>query len=424
MARRDDSTGPDLESDAAWIAAAFVLVASLGGAVVLAEWPLWGVGPDPAGEPHLVEPTEGGTQLWPYTARAREYESRTLGINVVFYGDPDRTRAALVGRPGLDATDGPEDAEADSETVSHERLDVDSDAASVADLVSWTNATGSTRYTYAEGSGADSGAGVWLVPSYELHDGTYLGQRSHIRAYEDPAGEWTAVQVHAEHWDWFRLRHTVTGISEPQQDIEREFLERPGTEDVVRVPFGNGTADGDGWASGIYLLGRVGLPPVVGLSLLGRSRRASRAGEFLRRRRREAALGGGLFAVYTAVRWLGIAGELLFPGISPKAVAAPLYVVLAVGLPALAYSLGRESDAAWAFAAAVLGLGAAVVVDYAAMGTSVLPLRVVLHRGSVLLAVGLIAVGGADAGDTGVPPLLVGATAWIAALAAPAIGLL
>ena len=423
MERSEDSIAPGPDGDGAWIAAALVLVASLGGAVVLAEWPLWGVGPDPAGEPHLVEPTEEGTQLWPYTARAREYESRTLGINVVFYGDPGRTRAALVGRPGLDAADGPEDAEADGQTVSHERLDVDPDAASVAEFVSWTNATGATRYTYVE----VDGAGVWLEPSYELHDGSYLGQRSHVRAYEDPAGGWTAVQVHAEHWDWFRLRHTVTGISEPQRDLEREFLGRPGTERVVRVPLGNGTADGDGWASGIYLLGWVGLPLLgwVGLPLLGRPRRASRGGRSRRHRRREAALAVGLFAVYTAVRWLGIAGELLFPGVSPKVVAAPLYVALAVGLPAMAYSLGRGSDATWAFAAAAFGLGAAIVVDYAAMGTSVLPIRVVLHRGSVLLAVGLVAVGGAHADDGGpTPPLLVGATGWAAALAAPALGLL
>lgn len=417
MGRSDDAPA----GDAAWIAAALVLVASLGGAVVLAEWPLWGVQPDPTGEPHLVEPAEGGTELWPYTARARQYESRTLGINVVLYGDPDRASAALTGRSRRAAADGHGDAEADSGTVSHERIDVDPDAASIAELVSWTNATGSTRYTYVE----FDGAGVWMEASYGLHDGTYLGQRTHIRAYEDPAGEWTAVQIHAEHWDWFRLRHTVTGISEPQRDLEGEFLDRSDAERVVRTPFGNDTADGDGWASGIHLVGGAGSLLVVGL--LGRSRRASRtAGRFLRRRYREVTLGAGLFAVYTAVRWLGIAGEFLFSDVSPKVVAAPLYVVLVVGLPALAYSLGRGSDAAWAFAFAALGLGGAVVVDYAAMGTSVVPLRVVLHRGSVVLAVGLLAVGGADATDAEgrPPPLLVGAAAWVAVIGAPVFGLL
>lgn len=417
MSRSDDAPA----GDAAWIAAALVLVASLGGAVVLAEWPLWGVQPDPAGEPHLVEPAEGGTELWPYTARARQYESRTLGINVVLYGDPDRASAALMGRSRPAAADGHGDAEADSGTISHERIDVDPDAASIADLVSWTNATGATRYTYVE----VDGAGAWMEASYELHDGTYLGQRTHIRAYEDPAGEWTAVQIHAEHWDWFRLRHTVTGISEPQRDLEGEFLDRPDAERVVRMPFGNDTADGDGWASGIHLVGGAGSLLVVGL--LGRASRASRtAGRFLRRRGREVTLGAGLFAVYTAVRWLGIAGGFLFPGVSPKVVAAPLYVVLVVGLPALAYSLGRGSDAAWAFAFAALGLGGAVVVDYAAMGTSVVPLRVVLHRGSVVLAVGLLAVGGADTTNAGgrPPPLLVGAAAWVAVIAAPVFGLL
>ncbi|WP_181692885.1 hypothetical protein [Natronomonas sp. LN261] len=420
MTRSDGASG--FEGDAAWIAVALVLVASLGGAVVLAEWPLRGVQPESPEAPHLVEPSEGGTKLWPYTARAREYRSRTLGINVVLYGDPDRGRAALTGRSGLDAADGPGDAEADSGTISHERIDVDPDAASVTDLVSWTNATGATRYTYVE----VDGAGVWMEASYELHDGTYLGHRTHIRAYEDPAGGWTAVQIHAEHWDWFRLRHTVTGISEPQRDLEGEFVARSDTGRVVRVPFGNDTADGDGWASGIHLVGGVGSLLVVGL--LGRSRRASRtAGRCLRHRCREVTLGAGLFAAYTAVRWLGIAGESLFPAVSPKIVAAPLYVVLVVGLPALAYSLGRGSDAIWAFAFAALGLGGAIVVDYAAMGTSVVPLRVVLHRGSVVLAVGLLAVGGADATDTEgwpPPPLLVGAAAWAVVIAAPVFGLL
>lgn len=55
----------ELDGDAAWLAAAIVLVASLGGAVVLAEWPLWGVTPDEPEDPNLVEPTDGGTKLWP-----------------------------------------------------------------------------------------------------------------------------------------------------------------------------------------------------------------------------------------------------------------------------------------------------------------------------------------------------------------------
>ncbi|MFO7927670.1 MAG: hypothetical protein ACQET5_04300 [Halobacteriota archaeon] len=417
-------TGPEFEvelgEDAAWVAAAIILVASLGGAVVLAEWPLWGVQPDAPGEPQLVEPVDSGTQLWPYTSRARSFEGRTLGINMVFYGDTAEIHTALTERSALEWEDKPvEEGEADSETVSADRIEVDPEAEEIGDVISWSPAEGSRRYAYVE----VDGEGEWMDRSYELHSGTYLGQRMHIRAYEDPAGEWTAVQIHEEHWDWFRLRHTVTGVSDSQRELEDEFMGEPYVETVVRMPFENETADSDGWVTGIYLAG-VGLPFVL-VGLVGRSRSVARESRrFLRRRRREIALGAVLFGVYTAVRWLGIAGELVFSGISPKFVAAPLYVALVVGVPAIAYVLGRGSDGVWAFTFAGLGLGTAIVGDYAAMGTSVLPLRVVLHRLAVLLAIGLIAVGGAKAVEQDeIPaPLIVGAVGWTVSILAPLFG--
>ena len=57
------------------------------------------------------------------------------------------------------------------------------------------------------------GDGEWLQQRYQLHGGTYLGTRHHIRAFapsERP--QWTALQAHSEHWDWFRLRHIVTDV--------------------------------------------------------------------------------------------------------------------------------------------------------------------------------------------------------------------
>ena len=416
--------GPDGEieigEDAAWVAAALVIVAALGGAVVLAEWPLWGVDPDDPDEPHLVTPGEGGTELWPYTASARSYESRTLGINVVVYGGSDEVRTALTERSELEWEDEQlHEGDADSETVSTDRIRFDPDAEAFEDIISWGDAEGSTRYTYLE----VDGDGQWIDESYQLHAGTYLGERRHIRAYDDPAGEWTAVQMHEEHWDWFRLRHTVTGISESQRELESEFMGAPYTERVVRMPFGNETADGDGWATGIYLVG--GLLPFVLVGVVGRGRETTReAKRFLRRRRREFGLGAALFATYTAVRWLGVAGETLFSGVSPKLVAAPLYVALVAGVPAIAYRFGRGSDPVWAFTLAAGGLGGAIVVDYAVMGTSVVPLRVILHRLAVLLAVGLIAIGGANAidADHRPTPLVVGVTAWAVAIVAPVFG--
>ena len=411
----------DLGDDAAWVAAAaIVLAASLGGAIVLAEWPLLGVSPEEPSEPNLVEPVEGGTELWPYTARAHDFESRTLGINIIFYGDPGDVRTALTERSELEWEEEQiHEGDADSETVSTERIEIDPEADDLGDVISWSEAEGSTRYTYFE----LGGEGMWVDESYELHAGTYLGERKHIRAYDDPAGEWTAVQIHDEHWDWFRLRHTVTGISDSQRELESEFMGAPYTETVVRMPFGNETADSDGWVTGITLAGMV--LPLVFVGITARSRNVTReVTTFLNEQRREIALGISLFAVYTAVRWLGIAGELVFSDISPKVVAAPLYVGLVLGVPATAYLLGKESDEAWAFAFAALGLGSAIVVDFAAMGTTVVPLRVILHRGAVVLPIGLVAVGGALSVSQSERPmaLVIGVVGWIVALIAPLLG--
>ena len=411
----------DLGEDAAWVtAAAIILAASLGGAVVLAEWPLWGVSPEEPSEPNLVEPMDGGTELWPYTARAHDYESRTLGINVVFYGDPADVRTALIERSELEWEDEQvHEGDADSETISTERIEINPEADDLGDVISWGDAEGSTRYTYFE----VDGEGVWADESYQLHAGTYLGERMHIRTYDDPAEEWTAVQIHEEHWDWFRLRHTVTGISDSQRELEREFMGKPYTETVVRMPFENETADSDGWVTGITLAG-IALPFVL-FGVTARPRELSRETvTFLQEQRREIALGGGLFAIYTAVRWLGIAGELVFSEISPKVVAAPLYIGLVVGIPATAYLLGRGSGKMWAFTFAVLGLGSAVVIDFAAMGAAVLPLRVILHRGAIVLAISLVAVGGAiSVSQSERPtPLVVGLAGWVFAIVAPLLG--
>lgn len=405
--------------DAAWVAAALVLVAALGGAVVLAEWPLWGVQVEAPEEPHLVEPVEGGTQLWPYTARAHSYESRTLGVNIIIYGDPDDVHTALTERSELGWEDGQiHEGDADSDTVSDERVEIDAEAEDFGEVISWRDAEGSERYTYFE----SGGGGKWAGESYQLHAGTYLGERRHIRAYDEPAEEWTAIQIHEEHWDWFRLRHTVTGMSDSQRELESEFMREPSVETVVRMPFENGTADSDGWVTGIHLAGAV--LPFFLFGIASRTRDfAHEAKRFLGRRQREISLGVGLFALYTAVRWLGIVGEIAFSSVSPKLVAAPLYVALVLGTPAIAYVFAKGSDEGWAFTFAALGLGGAILIDYAAMGVSVLPIRVILHRGAVLLSVGLIAIGGATIEDETRPrPLLIGAVGWVLAIVAPVFG--
>lgn len=412
-------SAPELDGDTAWIAAAVVFIACFGGAIVLAEWPLTGVPPEAPEEPQFVAPDDGGTRLWPYTARTQDHEGRTLGINMVFYGDPGEVRTALTRRSELEWTDEQvNEGEADAETVSTERVEVDPEAEDITEVIAWSEAEGATRYTYFE---TDDG-GVWVNESYQLHAGTYLGQRRHIRAYDDPAGEWTAVQIHEEHWDWFRLRHTVTGISDSQRALEREFMDDPAVRTVVRMPFENGTADGDGWASGIHLAGAA--LPILLFGLAYRVRTLSRGlSRFVDHRRRELTLGAGLFGLYTAVRWLGIGGELLL-SVPPKVVAAPLYIGLVAGTPTIAYWFGTDSDGMWAFTLAVLGLGSAIVVDFTAMGVAVLPVRIVLHRAAVLLAIGLIAVGGAKQADRSdrPAPLVFGVVGWLLVISASLFG--
>jgi hypothetical protein len=436
----------DLGSDAAWVAAAIVLAACLSGAVVLAEWPFWGVQIDQPDEPDLVTVGDAETELWPYTARAKRFEARTLGINVVFYDDPESVETALRERSALrweeqsidtagnetangtttETPDGTADGTTTetangttTETAAGERVEFDPDAERIEDAIKFRDAEGAKRYTYVE----TDGEGVWLGESYQLHSGEYLGARMHIRAYNDPNGEWTAVQVHEEHWDWFRLRHTVTGIDDPQRKLEADFMGEPYVAEVVRQPFGNRTADGDGWASVISLAAAS----VLFFGLMGRVRHVKRATHrFTRRQRRELALGATVFALYLSVRALGILGETLAAGLSPKIIAAPLYLLLAVGTPTVAYLLGRGTDRTWGFAFAAAGLGTAFVVDFAAMGVSLIPLRVVLHRGAVIIALGLIALGGALAAkqDEYPIPLFVGVLGWLAALFAPLFGYL
>lgn len=413
--------GGPTPDEAAWVAAALVVVVCLGGAVMLAEWPLLGTSFDSPEERPMVEPTENGTELWPYTSKRTAFDGRTLGINVVFFGDQADVRTALVRRSELEWEEETEESqEADEESVTLQRVEYDPEADGI-DAIRWDDAEGSDRYAYVEADGE----GRWIEESYQLHSGTYLGHRDHIRAYEDPQGEWTALQAHDEHWDWFRLRHTVTGVSETQRDLEEDFMHQRYVDGVVRLPFENAAADGDGWATGITLAG-VGGPFVV-FAIAGRGRAARRAvTRFASRHRRELALGASLFALYTGVRWLGILGEYLAADLTPKAVAAPLYVAMVVGTPAVAYAFGRRSDTTWAFTFAALGLGGAFVVDFAAMQVSVVPLRVILHRVAVVLVVGLVALGAAhvDADERWPFPLQFGLAGWVAALALPLFGYL
>lgn len=396
---------------ASWAAVALLLVASLAGAVVLAEWPRSGVPAEESGEPETVTPVENGTELWPYTARSSDRGSRTLGINLVVIGPTDAVHRAMVARTELD-WNGSANGTVGNESVPERQ------AEELEDDIDWGGARGAERYTMVRVDGETR----WLAESYQLHAGTYLGQRLHVRAYEDPGGEWTALQAHTEHWDWFRLRHTVTGISDARVEIEQDFMEEPYVEEVSRRFYANPTADGDGWVTTIRTVLLVF--PFLGLAAVGRGQDTVRVlSRVAVRHGHEAAIGASLFGIYLGVRLAGIGLETVLAGVSPRLLAAPLYIVLAAGLPAVAYYGGRGSDPVWAGTHAVGGLGTAFLVDFVLMGVAVVPIRFALHRLAVLVAVGLIAAGSASASEDGrSAPLLVGLIGWLLVLALPLFG--
>ncbi|OYR46811.1 hypothetical protein [Halorubrum sp. Ea8] len=364
----------------------------------------------PAGEPSATVPEEsliavdGDYRLWPYTSRSASVEGRTLAINVVVHADAETTRAAIEGGTEADweETEGIEsETTADAERV---RAFVERD---------WADARSSTRYGYVEGPAG----GVWLTETFELHDGAYLGVRDHVRAYESPDGEYTAIQAHEEYYDWFRLRHTVPGIDDPAVRLEDEFIHGRVDAEVRREHRGIEGGWSDGWLSVIELASLV----TVAGALLGRRTRAA-AVDLARRARREATkhadsavLGAALGAVVVGVRAAGVGLELAYPSVPPKAIAGPLYLVLAGGVPALVVARSRECDPAAVALAVAAGLGTGFVLDFAALGVAVPP-ALVVHRIALLAAVGVVAVGRA-ADDR--PVLVAGLLAWAVGLALP-----
>lgn len=376
-------------------------------------------------EASLIE-VEGDYELWPYTSRSRSVYGQTLAINVVFQNDAETVERALTADPEADwqetdeteATD--EDGrtslvEDENETERTEPIENENASAPVRDIVegNWENASGSNRYSYFRGPDG----GVWKAVTFEVHDGTYLGTRDHIRAYESPDGEYTAVQVHEEYYDWFRLRHTVPAIDEPATRLEDEFIDNPTVAEVSREYRGIEGGRSDGWLSVIEL---ALLLPTVGALLRRRTREA--AWETASRLRREGrrhgdamVLGVAVAGVFVSIRHLGVAIETAYPELAPKAIAAPLYLVIAVGLPALVVRGSRRSDPTAAFLAVVLGLGTGFVLDFAALGVAVPP-GLIVHRVAVLAGIGLIAVGRAE-GDRSI--LVAGVLAWIVGLALP-----
>ncbi|SDG03061.1 hypothetical protein SAMN04488067_11322 [Halorubrum xinjiangense] len=347
---------------------------------------------------------DGDYRLWPYTSRTTTVEGRTLAINVVFHADAAATRAAIEG-----------DAAADWQETDPDEAAATAGDDQVREFVGrdWRDAHSSLRYSYVEGPSG----GVWLTETFELHDGAYLGVRDHLRAYESPDGAYTAIQAHEEYYDWFRLRHTVPEIDAPATRLEDEFIESDRATDVRREYRGIDGGRSDGWLSVVELAATAAL---AGALLRRRTREAAvdlvrRLRTDARRHAAAATLGLALGVVLVGVRVAGVTLETALPGVSPKAIAAPLYLVLALGLPALVVWRAPRSDPAAASVAVVVGLGGGFVADFAALGVAVPP-DLIVHRVALLAALGVVAIGRAVADR---PVTAVGLAAWAVGLALP-----
>ncbi|MFB6172652.1 MAG: hypothetical protein ABEJ23_08975 [Haloarculaceae archaeon] len=303
----------------------------------------------------------------------------------------------------------------------------------------WEQTHGGTRYTYVQHA---DGTGQWITPAYQLHNGDYFGSRAHLRLYEggSEGHEWTAVQAHREHWDWFGLRHSVDSLSRPQHQLERQFYGKWYVTDVSRQRYANGGAlDYGGWVSVVGFRDNVVVPPrlllfpLAGLTLAGGAASALAASERGARRLWESEQVGQahvwLFLVVTAiplaVRSGAVAVERAFPQASPILVGGPFYLLLVVGLPVAAWRLARPLDQFDAFVVTAVALGTGVMADYAAIGVTLLKFGVLLHRVAALAALGTVAAGSAiDAEeDWRAVVLAVGVLAWAAVVLGPVAGI-
>ncbi|WP_435063637.1 hypothetical protein [Halobaculum sp. EA56] len=346
-------------------------------------------GRDPAPET-LFAPEGTDNHLWPYTSRTRSVDGRTLAINVVVRADSGEFRTALVDRSEGNWTE------------------VEGDQSVAADSSPWRPARGAARYTYVAPS--RNATGTWVRADYQLSTGTYLGRRIHIRVYPAPSGDWSAIQAHAEYWDWFRMRHTVTGIRPGARFLERDLREEPFVERVAREYHGYQGGGSDGWTTTIEFAGPLAVVGAVGVGI-GRAR--------ARRSLADVALPVALAGVILGVRSLGLAVEEAVPAANPQILAAGLYPVLAVGPPALVAWLARGRPAERVALLAAGGLGTGVVLDLAGVGVRVVPIRMAIHRLGLCCALGLFALGVAR-GDR--RTAAAGLLAWALALAAPLAG--
>jgi hypothetical protein len=368
---------------AAWIGVGLVDDPSPDGAAVIEE--------------DQIRPVENGSALWPYTSRSRSVAGRTLAITVVVTGDGDAVRHRLSERTTRDWEPTQDDARAAIEDAGFD----------------WRPARGAARYTYISPPDAD---GEWITADYQLASGSYLGTRLHIRAFSPPNGEWTALQAHQEYWDWFRLRHTVTGVSTAGDSVIGELDEGATMVDIRRLHHDQRGGGGDG---SLWLV-ELALVTLLSGSVfgdIGLSER--RLGPALRRAARGLPVVAGLVVLYLGVRVTGIGLELALPSVDPRLFVVALYPVLAAGIPVLVWRLAPRHRPTVAFGLASLGLGIGIGLDLWSLGVAVIPTRLLLHRVVLVAAIGVLAAGFAQRGRTGRRIRWLGAAAWVGALLLP-----
>ncbi|WP_340100642.1 hypothetical protein [Salinibaculum salinum] len=422
----------------------------------------------------LIQPVENGSYLWPYTSRAKTTRERTLATNIIIVGDDDRVKRTLTQETALDwqitepeneSTANGTDVSAANETLENASVDAPTpeNSTNATDAPNATNATnpkpvtiqggglgwqdthGAKRYSYIDARPAGGDAG-WVREAYQIHAGDYFGSRYHIRAYTTQETEWTAVQIHREYFDWFRLRHTVVGIQPSRNALESDFLDKPFVQSVSREYYGVNRGWNDGWISKITLL--PGTAVLLVLGLFTRATRYSLQQEARRLVRwgwtnvRGFILAGALVALYLSVRTAGVVFESTLSGVDPKVVFPILYPALAVGLPTLTFvlsqpfgatsrfarlqqvarRLGPSLDTMPAFGFAFVGLTAAFVLDFGGLGISSIPVQLVLHRVGLACGLGLIAAGSSHIDERGAGLLVLGSLGWVTGLLMPLTG--
>ncbi|MFC6717176.1 monovalent cation/H(+) antiporter subunit G [Natrialbaceae archaeon GCM10025810] len=493
----------------ALLAVAFVFV---GGPSLLLSPTTDNVAPETQDEPDpgvvVLEGSESG--FWPYLTPEKAFQKRSP-INVVVRGETDDVIRALTEGAGGEDNGTWEDVDEDEEEadpdtyaiLADENATDDNETSTVVERdgqsdgddsganstddgsnatenetdgakaeggpgvsLDWGAADGAVRYAYIEpGNGED---GYFTTETHQLQDGDYYGQRYHIRMYESPDedDQWVAMQAHTEHFDWFTLRHRVSGSQAAQAKIESDLMALPwidARDDVARVYLENdGPSDADGWTTVVDLrTASMALTPLaIGLAAnRKRERRRDRDGDgttdrdgdsnsvsaVLRdhltqddRRRLRAAydrLEAGhivmmlaIIALLLGVRIAGIALERRVGFLTPHMIAALLYPFVSLGIPvatyAIARSLTRRLDAALAAAGA---LAVAIWLDYGLLGVDTIPVDVIVQRMLAVVALGLIAggaVGRATAESRFNDMLLVGAATWVLVLGGTLFGYL